>query len=134
MGEHPARARRRIVPDAAQMQLILGSLLGGARIEGEVGDRRLCIAEATHRAGYVWWKYERLAQFADEPPISLDGHVSFSTIAHPIFDDVIGLPRERLAALLTPLGRSVRRTDELSDDALRLGEPADEEPSDLIRE
>jgi hypothetical protein len=134
MGEHPSRARRRIVPDAAQMQLILGSLLGDARIEGEVGDRRLWISEATDRAGYVWWKYDRLAQLADEPPTSRDGVVSFSTIAHPIFDDVSGLPRERLAKLLTALGRSVRRTDELSNDALRLSEPGSPEPSDLIRE
>jgi len=122
------------VPDESQVQIILGSLLGDARIEGGAGARRLSISEAAPRERYVWWKYERLAALADEPPMTRDGRVSFSTIAHPLFDEVIALPRTRLAGLLTALGRSVRRTDELSHGPVRISDLRQDEQCDLIRE
>ena len=122
------------MPDEAQVQIILGSLLGDARIEGGAGARRLSISEAAPRERYVWWKYERLAALADEPPMTRDGRVSFRTIAHPLFDEVIALPRRRVAGLLTALGRSVRRTDELSHGPVRISDLRQDEQCDLIRE
>ena len=116
------------------MQIILGSLLGDGCIEGPAGTRRMFIAEAAERERYVWWKYERLAALADEPPTRRDGHVSFRTIVHPIFDDVVELPRTRVTKLLTALGRSVWRTDELSHAPMRLSEPHHDDDRALIRE
>ncbi|HUQ41187.1 MAG TPA: hypothetical protein VM052_01675 [Candidatus Limnocylindrales bacterium] len=114
MAEHPERVRRRLIPDAAQLQIILGSLLGGARIAGEPGERWMRIAAATERAGYVRWKYERLAVFADAPPVETPRDISFRTIAHPLFDDLAPLvtsPRGRVLELLSPLGVAVWMAD-----------------------
>ena len=132
VGEHPARVRRRVVPDAAQVQIILGSLLGDGRIEGRPGARRLVVVEPGPRARYVWWKYEHLFELADESPTSLDGDVSFRTIAHPLFDDLTQLSRSRIRALLTTVGRAVRRTDGLAHAPLMVSDST--APEDLIRE
>ena len=105
--------RRRIAPDEAQL-IILGSLLGTARIEGEPGERHMHV---THeRASYVWWKYDRLGALAsDAPRVGEDG-VGFDTIAHPIFDDLAPLfaaprGRHRVMQLLAPLGLAVWMSD-----------------------
>jgi hypothetical protein len=112
VGDHPTQVRRRLVPDLAQLQIILGSLLGHARIEGPPGARRLAIFDSADRAGYVWWKYERLGQFVDVPPRSCDGIVEFRTIPHPLFDDLAALVEQRdIPDLLTSLGRAVWLTD-----------------------
>ncbi len=114
MGEHPERVRRRLVPDPAQVQIILGSLLGGARIEGRRGERRLRVDAAVERAGYVLWKYERLGPLSDRAPIAHGERIGFRTIAHPLFDDLVPLlPARRrvLVRLLTPLGLAVWLTD-----------------------
>jgi hypothetical protein len=111
MGDHPTEVRRRLVPDLAQLQIILGSLLGHGRIEGSPGARRLAISDNVDRAGYVWWKYERLGQFADLPPQTRDGIVEFRTIAHPLFDDLAALIERDIDDLLRPLGRAVWLTD-----------------------
>lgn len=101
------------MPDLAQLQIILGSLLGHGRIEGSPGARRLAVFDSVDRAGYVWWKYDRLGPFADLPPQSRDGIVEFRTIAHPLFDDLAALIRKPagVADLLMPLGRAVWLTD-----------------------
>ena len=114
MGEHPERVRRRLVPDAAQVQIILGSLLGGARIEGRRGERWLRVDAAAERASYVVWKYERLGALSDRAPIADAERISFRTIAHPLFDDLaVLLPARRrvIVRLLTPLGLAVWLTD-----------------------
>jgi len=137
MGEHPARVRRRVVPDASQAQIILGSLLGDGRIEGEPGARWMSFTERADRAGYVRWKYEHLAQLAAEPPRARDGHVSFSTIAHPLFDDLVALfagQHLRVEALLTSLGRAVWRTDLCRMTDGRVSEAPLGGAADLIRE
>jgi LAGLIDADG DNA endonuclease family protein len=115
---HPDIARRRLVPDAPQVQIILGSLLGGARLEGPVGERAMHVAHPREREGYAWWKYERLASFATEPPACAGDVVAFRTIAHPLFDDLAPLfdggaaQRERVVReLLGPLGLAVWMTD-----------------------
>lgn len=107
--------RRRIVPDDAQLQIILGSLLGAARIEGEPGERHMHV---THECeGYVWWKYDRLGALASDPPRIGEDGVGFDTIAHPIFDDLAPLfaaPRGRhrvMHELLAPLGLAVWMSD-----------------------
>jgi len=117
--EHPLQVRRRLVPDEAQVQILLGSLLGDARIEGAPGDRRVRIAHRAERADYVWWKYERLTVFAEAPPVPLaDRLIGFRTIAHPLFDDLAPLfashraGRSRVVRdLLAPLGLAVWMTD-----------------------
>ena len=107
--------RRRIAPDDAQLQIILGSLLGTARIEGEPGERRMHV---THeRESYVWWKYDRLGALASDPPRIGEDGVGFDTIAHPIFDDLAPLfaaARGRhkvMRELLAPLGLAVWMSD-----------------------
>ena len=138
MGEHPVRVRRRVVLDLAQVQIVLGSLMGDGSIEGEPGARRLVISEPRERAGYVWWKYEQLSAIADFPPQSLDGRVCFSTIAHPMFDDLATLiaGSANVSELLTPLGRAVWRTDALSTAAIEhaIAEAACVEEPHFIRE
>lgn len=110
MAAHPAQVRRRLVPDEAQLQIILGSLLGEARIEGAAGDRRLHIAHSFERVDYVRWKYERLMQLADTSPSRVGDRLAFRTIAHPIFDDLT-MPRSRIRDLLRPLGLAVWMAD-----------------------
>ena len=137
MGEHPARARRRVVPDTAQTPLIRGSLRGDARIVGAPGARRLHVSERADRAGYVWWKYERLAAIADEPPHANGERVEFTTIAHPLFDDLadlVGGTAERLDQLLEPLGRAVLRTDIQAGERRGLAEAGPSNEIEVIRE
>jgi LAGLIDADG DNA endonuclease family protein len=115
---HPDIARRRLVPDAPQVQIILGSLLGGARLEGPVGERAMRVAHPRALEAYTWWKYERLASLATEPPALASQLVAFRTIAHPLFDDLAPLfaggaaQRARVVReLLGPLGLAVWMTD-----------------------
>lgn len=114
MADHPERVRRRLVPDAIQMQIILGSLLGDASLEGARGVRRMHLSEVAERADYVWWKYEHLATFADEAPAVVGTRIGFRTISHPIFDDLMPLlahRRARITRLLSPLGIAVWMAD-----------------------
>lgn len=116
MAEHPERVLRRLVPDAVQVQVILGSLLGDGRLEGPEGERRVRIAHRAERADYVWWKYQRLGALAAHPPEPSGDRLEFRTIAHPIFDDIAPYvacrdSRRRLQELLAPLGLAVWMTD-----------------------
>jgi hypothetical protein len=107
----PHISLRRLSPDPVQFQVILGSLLGDARIVGGPFERRLTITHHCSRAPYVWWKYDRLGPLAAEPPTERDGRLSFTTIAHPFFDDLSTLSRKRLVELIAPLGLAVWMTD-----------------------
>jgi hypothetical protein len=115
MPEHPERVRRRIVPDEAQVQIILGSLLGGATLGGALFARRMTIEHDARRADYVMWKYERLTQLAEEPPTRIGDRIGFRTIVHPIFDELacaLALRRPRIVRdLLGPLGLAVWMAD-----------------------
>lgn len=111
MGSDPRAVLRRLSPDPVQFQVILGSLLGDARIVGGPFDRRLVIVHQAARAPYVWWKYDRLGGIAAEAPAERDGRLSFTTIAHPLFDDLSTLSRKRLVELIAPLGLAVWMTD-----------------------
>ncbi len=111
MAPDPRVALRRLSPDPVQFQVILGSLLGDARITGGSFERRLHIAHARTRASYVWWKYDRLGALAGEAPADRDDRLSFTTIAHPLFDDLSTLSRKRLVELIAPLGLAVWMTD-----------------------
>lgn len=117
MADHPTRVGRRLVPDDAQLQVILGSLLGGARMYGAAGDKRMRIAHPSSRQRYVWWKYERLGALADGAPRHADGCAAFHTIAHPLFDDLTALLASRRGharvtrELLGPLGLAVWMSD-----------------------
>ena len=71
----------------------------------------MAIAHSSVRASYVWWKYDRLGGLADEAPAERDGRLSFTTIAHPLFDDLSTLSRKRLVELIAPLGLAVWMTD-----------------------
>ncbi|MEA2661405.1 MAG: endonuclease family [Chloroflexota bacterium] len=107
----PHVSLRRLAPDPVQFQVILGSLLGDARIVGGPFDRRLAIAHQLSRASYVQWKYERLGALAEGPPAERDGRICFTSIAHPLFDDLSTLSRKRLVELIAPLGLAVWMTD-----------------------
>ncbi len=69
------------------------------------------IVHQAARAPYVWWKYDRLGGIAAEAPAERDGRLSFTTIAHPLFDDLSTLSRKRLVELIAPLGLAVWMTD-----------------------
>lgn len=111
MANDPHVALRRLSPDPVQFQVILGSLLGDGRIVGGPSERRMTIAHSCARASYVWWKYDRLGALADAAPAERDGRLSFTTIAHPLFDDLSTLSRKRLVELIAPLGLAVWMTD-----------------------
>ncbi len=118
MGDSPERVLRRLVPEPAQVQIILGSLLGDARLEGEPGERWMSIAHRADRSEYVWWKYERLRPFAACVPAPRGDRLGFHTIPHPLFDDLAPLfrgphpCRDRVVRdLLAPLGLAVWMTD-----------------------
>jgi hypothetical protein len=108
---------RRLSPDRVQFQVILGSLLGDARLVGPARKRRMRIAHRADRSDYLWWKYDRLGPFAYEAPQERDGILAFETVAHPIFDDLARLlddPHGRhdaIARLLSPLGLAVWLAD-----------------------
>jgi len=96
------------------MQIILGSLLGDACLEGVRGARRMRVSEVEQRADYVRWKYRHLVPFADEAPAIVGARIGFRTIPHPIFDDLEPLltrHRARLRRMLLPLGIAVWMTD-----------------------
>ena len=111
MTRDPRIALRRLSPDPVQFQVILGSILGDARIVGGPLDRALRIGHRLERAPYVWWKYDRLGALAAEAPAERDGRLSFTTIVHPLFDDLSTLSRKRLVELIAPLGLAVWMTD-----------------------
>ena len=111
MATDPRTVLRRLSPDPVQFQVILGSLLGDGRIVGGPFDRRLTISHPQARASYVWWKYDRLGALAASAPAERDGRLSFTTIAHPLFDDLSTLSRKRLVELIAPLGLAVWTTD-----------------------
>lgn len=114
MADHPTLVRRRLIPDPVQVQIILGSLLGGARLEGPPGSRSMQLAAPVDRASYAFWKYERLGAFSDRAPRVECDRIAFCTIAHPLFDDLAALlPARRRVILrhLTTLGLAVWLTD-----------------------
>ncbi len=111
MTHDPHASLRRLSPDPVQFQVILGSILGDARIIGGPSERSLRISHVVDRASYVWWKYDRLGALAAEPPTERDGRLCFTTIAHPLFDDLSTLSRKRLVELIAPLGLAVWMTD-----------------------
>lgn len=111
MSTDPRLGLRRLAPDPVQFQVILGSLLGDGRIVGGPLDRRLRIAHRPDRAAYVWWKYDRLVALTSAAPAPADGLLAFTTVAHPLFDDLASLPRKRLVELIAPLGLAVWMTD-----------------------
>ena len=104
-----------------QFQVILGSLLGDARLVGRPHLRRMRIAHRATRRDYVWWKYDRLAMFVMDPPMEHDGVMAFETVPHPIFDDLARLfrgaggmghaRRDAIAKLVRPLGLAVWLAD-----------------------
>lgn len=100
---------RRLAPDPVQLQVLIGSLLGDAQLIGTPGARRLRVAHT--RDAYARWKLDRLGAFADGSPARADGHTTFTTIAHPLFDDLAHLDRAALLRLAGPLGVAVWLTD-----------------------
>jgi hypothetical protein len=107
--ECPDTALRRLAPDEVQLQVMVGSLLGDGRLTGGVRDRRLVIAH--QRDAYTRWKYERLGAFAAGWPVREAGLTRFTTIAHPLFDDLARLGRTALLDLTGPLALAVWLTD-----------------------
>lgn len=112
---------RRLTPDPVQLQVIVGSLLGDGRLTGRIGARRLSI---THRRdGLVRWKHDRLGAFAAASPVRSDGLTRFTTIAHPLFDDLGELDHAALLGLAGPLGIAIWLADlgriELRRDSFR---------------
>jgi hypothetical protein len=109
--EPPDIAIRRLPPDAVQLQVLVGSLLGDGNMEGREGARRLRIRHPRARERYAWWKYERLAAFAAAPPVTRGERTTLLTITHPLFDDLVEMDRSGLVRLLEPLGLAVWLTD-----------------------
>src|SRR5439155_639083 len=72
----------------AAVATLEASLLGDGRLVGAEGQRRLRIAHEPKRADYVRWKYQRLGAFAGDAPRHAGGHLTFETVAHPVFEDL----------------------------------------------
>jgi hypothetical protein len=120
--QHPDEVLRRFTPNAVQVQVILGSLLGGGALVGAPGRRRLRVRHVRERADYVRWKRDRLGPLVGVEAFENPAVVGFDTIAHPLFDDLAGLfpsvtdgrklvRRDSVLRLLTPLGLAVWLTD-----------------------
>lgn len=115
---HPESAIGRVPPDPVQFQVMLGSLLGDARLVGPPRERRLRIAHRAVRRDYVLWKYDRLLTFTAAYPRAIGpGLLGFETVSHPIFDDLARQLADRFSRqdlierLLRPLGLAVWLTD-----------------------
>lgn len=109
MLERPDTALRRLAPDPVQLQVIVGSLLGDGHLVGRAGRRQLYVAHQRH--GYARWKYERLGPLAAGWPLRVAELTQFTTIPHPVFDDLACLDRTGLLGLTGPLGLAVWLTD-----------------------
>ncbi len=105
MVERPAAALRRLSPDPVQLQVIVGSLLGDGEITGPSGARRLAVVHADD--AYARWKYDRLGAFAADSAVRAEERTTFTTIAHPLFDDLARLDRAALLRVVGPLGAAV---------------------------
>src|SRR5258708_39496001 len=75
----PRSNLRRLSPDPVQFQVILGSLLGDARIVGGPFDRRMRIAHQGSRSSYVSRKYDRLSAPPEAAPADPDRRHSPTT-------------------------------------------------------
>ena len=81
---------RRIVPDALQVQVLLGTLLGAGRLVPAPDGFSLVLSlDARH----VWlseWTYERLAPLVPVPA-RRDSRVEIRSAPHPFFADLAAL-------------------------------------------
>lgn len=117
MATDPHTALHRLSPDPVQFQVILGSLLGDARLAGPPQRRRLRIGHRADRRDYVFWKYDRLGAFAAAAPREQDDVIGFETVTHPLFDDLARLfanahaRHDVIERLLRPLGLAVWLAD-----------------------
>ena len=102
-------AMRRLTPDPAQLQVIVGSLLGDGRLSGPRRARQLSVAH--RRDAYARWKHDLLGSFVAAAPVRAAGITSFATIAHPLFDDLAELDQAGLLELAGPLGIAVWLAD-----------------------
>jgi hypothetical protein len=96
-----ARIALRHTPDPAQVQVVLGALLGRGRLVADVEGVRLVIALA-HRHGWLAeWTYERIAPLAPMPQRGR-GRVVLRSEAHPLFGDLASAlchPRQLLGCV-----------------------------------
>src|SRR5919199_5467760 len=100
---YAARLAARHVPDAAQVQVVLGTLLGAGRLVAAVDGVRLVVVLHERHRWLVHWTYERIAPLASTPDRAR-GRVALRSEAHPLFAELAPLlDRPR------PLLRAVRR-------------------------
>ena len=78
---------RRMVPDAAQVQVLLGTLLGAGRLVPSRGGFSLVLSLAPRHAWLSEWTYDRLAPLVP-PPAPRDGRVEIRATSHPFFAEL----------------------------------------------
>src|SRR5919201_5407314 len=98
---YAARIARRHTPDAGQVQVLLGALLGRGRLVAEGGDLHLVVLLDDRHAWLAEWTYRRIAPLAP-PPLRANGRVLLRSVVHPLFaelDAVLARPTRLVAAL-----------------------------------
>lgn len=85
---YAALIARRIPPDEAQLQLLVGTLLGRGRLVASPDGVRLVLALDVRHAWLAEWTYERLAPFVP-PPVRRHGRVVIRSEAHPVYAELL---------------------------------------------
>jgi hypothetical protein len=81
---YAARIARRHTPDAGQVQVVLGALLGRGRLVAEGGDMHLVVVLGERHAWLADWTYRRIAPLAPSP-LRTHGRILLRSVPHPVF-------------------------------------------------
>jgi len=82
-----ARLALRHTPDSAQIQVLLGTLLGRGKLVAEDGGMRLVVTLDERHAWLAQWTYERIAPLAPMPHRAR-GRILLRSEKHPFFADL----------------------------------------------
>lgn len=97
---YAARIALRHTPDPAQIQVVLGMLLGRGKLVAEDGGVRLVVTLDERHAWLAEWTYERIAPLAPMPHRAR-GRVLLRSETHPMFADLAAaLARPKRLALV----------------------------------
>lgn len=98
----------RFVPDAGQLQVLLGTLLGCGRLVRDVAGVRFVLELPARHARIAEWTYERLAPLVPAP-VARGERIAIRSAPHPVF-----------AALSPRLARRAELRRLLRTEALRV--------------
>jgi hypothetical protein len=84
---YASRIALRFSPDTAQVQVLLGTLLGRGRLLAEADGVRLVVTLDERHRWLAQWTYERIAPLAPTPHRAR-GRIVLRSEAHPVFADL----------------------------------------------